>query len=52
VGQVKEGSLKIRRALDYGSGGVIVQSRWTPDLSLQSIAALFEQWLMPLSMKE
>jgi hypothetical protein len=52
VARVKEGALKIRKALDYGSGGVIVQSRWTPDLPLQSVAALFEQWLVPLSMKE
>jgi hypothetical protein len=49
---VKEGVLKIRRALDYGSGGVIVQCRWTPDISLQTIAAVFEQWLTPLSMRE
>jgi uroporphyrinogen decarboxylase len=52
IGQVKEGALKIRRALDYGSGGVIVQCCWTPDLSLQTIATLFEQWLTPLSMRE
>jgi hypothetical protein len=50
--QVKEGALRIRRALDYGSGGVIAQCRWTPDLPLQTIAAHFEQWLTPLSMRE
>ncbi len=50
--KVREGLLKIRRALDYGRGGVIVQCRWTPDISLQTIAALFEQWLTPLSMRE
>jgi hypothetical protein len=52
LNQVKENSLKIRRALDYGSGGVIVQCRWTPDISLQTIAAVFEPWLVPLSMRE
>lgn len=50
--QVKENVLKIRRALDYGSGGTIVQCRWTPGVSLQTIAAIFEQWLTPLSMRE
>jgi uroporphyrinogen decarboxylase len=50
--QVKEGTLKIRRALDYGRGGAIVQCRWTPDVSLQTLAAVFEQWLTPLSMRE
>jgi uroporphyrinogen decarboxylase len=52
VGRIKEGALRIRRALDFGSGGVIVQCRWTPDLGLPAVAALFEQWLTPLSMKE
>jgi hypothetical protein len=52
LGQVKDGVLKIRRALDYGSGGVIVQCRWTPEISLQAIAAVFEQWLTPMSMRE
>jgi uroporphyrinogen decarboxylase len=50
--QVKEEVLKIRKALDYGSGGAIVQCRWTPEVSLQTIAAVFEQWLTPLSMRE
>jgi len=50
--QVKEGVLKIRRALDYGCGGAIVQCRWTPDLGLQTIATVFEQWLTPMSMKD
>jgi hypothetical protein len=50
--QMKENVLKVRRALDYGSGGVIAQCRWTPDIPLQTIATVFEQWLTPLSMKE
>jgi hypothetical protein len=50
--KVKEGMLKIRRALDYGAGGLIVQCRWTPDLPLQTVAAAFEPWLTPMSMKE
>jgi uroporphyrinogen decarboxylase len=52
VAQVKEGVLKMRRALDYGSGGVIVQCPWNPGVPLQTIAAVFEQWLTPLSMRE
>ncbi|MCC6125761.1 MAG: hypothetical protein IT426_12415 [Pirellulales bacterium] len=52
VSRIEQGALKIRRALDYGSGGLIVQCRWTPDVSLHAVAALFEQWLTPLSMRE
>ena len=45
-----EAVLRIRRALDFGSGGVIAQCQWNSDVSLQAIAAVFEQWLLPLPM--
>jgi uroporphyrinogen decarboxylase len=48
--QQREEVLKIRRALDFGSGGVIAQCQWTPDIPLQNIASVFEQWLLPLPM--
>jgi len=46
----REAVLKIRRALDFGSGGVIAQCQWDPDVPLQTIASVFEQWLLPLPM--
>ncbi len=46
--ELREEVLKIRRALDFGSGGVIAQCQWTPDIPLQTIAAVFEQWLLPM----
>ncbi len=41
-------ALEIRRALDYGSGGVIAQCQWDHGVPLKTIAAFFEQWLVPL----
>jgi uroporphyrinogen decarboxylase len=48
--QLREAVLGIRRALDFGAGGVIAQCQWPPDVWLQTIAAVFEQWLLPLPM--
>jgi uroporphyrinogen decarboxylase len=45
-----KGVLAVRRALDFGSGGVIAQCQWDPGVRLQTIAAFFEQWLVPLPM--
>ena len=39
-----------RRALDFGHGGVIAQCAWDPGVRLQTVAAFFEQWLVPLPM--
>jgi uroporphyrinogen decarboxylase len=47
---VKEAVLQVRRALDFGSGGVIAQCMWRPDVPLAAVAAFFEQWLVPLPM--
>jgi uroporphyrinogen decarboxylase len=50
LSQVREAVLRIRRALEFGSGGVIAQCQWDSDVPLQVIAAVFEQWLAPLPM--
>ncbi len=50
LAKVREAVLQIRRALDLGSGGVIAQCQWDPEVPLQVIAAVFEQWLLPLPM--
>jgi uroporphyrinogen decarboxylase len=40
----------VRKALGGGQGGVITQCPWTPGLRVQTLAAFFEQWLLPLPM--
>jgi hypothetical protein len=42
--------LTIRKALDFGAGGIIAQCLWEPGVRIQTIAAFFEQWLAPLPM--
>jgi uroporphyrinogen decarboxylase len=42
--------LAVRKALDYGSGGVIAQCCWEADMPLRTVAAFFEQWLAPVPM--
>jgi hypothetical protein len=48
--EFRKAVLSIRKALDYGSGGVIAQCQWDPGIRLQTVAAYFEQWLVPLPM--
>ncbi len=48
--EFRESVLATRRALDFGSGGVIAQCRWDRGVRLQTIAAFFEHWLVPLPM--
>jgi uroporphyrinogen-III decarboxylase len=48
--RIRESVLEVRRTLDFGSGGVIAQCQWPPEVPLQSIAAVFEQWMVPLPM--
>lgn len=48
--EFREAALAIRKALDFGSGGVIAQCQWDPGVRVQTIAAFFEQWLTPLLM--
>jgi uroporphyrinogen decarboxylase len=49
--EFRQAVLEIRRALDYGSGGVIARCHWDPGVRLQTVAAFFEQWLVPLPMR-
>ena len=50
IEEFRQSVLAVRKALDFGSGGVIAQCQWDPGVRIQTIAALFEQWLVPLSM--
>jgi hypothetical protein len=48
--EIRTAVRRLRKALDFGSGGVIAQCQWVPDVPLRNIAAVFEQWLLPLPM--
>jgi hypothetical protein len=48
--EFRDAVLAVRRALDFGSGGVIAQCEWEPGIRIQTITAFFEQWLAPLQM--
>jgi uroporphyrinogen decarboxylase len=50
VEEVREAVLRLRRALDFGSGGVIAQCQWVPGVPMQNVIALFQQWTVPLPM--
>ena len=39
---------RVRRALDFGSGGLIAQCEWGLDVPFQNVAAMFEHWLEPV----
>ena len=45
---VRKAVFEIRRELDFGSGGVIAQCQWEPDVPFENVVALFEQWLEPM----
>jgi len=47
---VRQAVERVRRELDFGSGGAIAQCRWEPGVPLRNIAAFFEKWLLPLPM--
>lgn len=48
--ELRKSVLTVRKALDFGAGGVIAQCRWDPDIRIHNIATFFEQWLVPLPM--
>jgi uroporphyrinogen decarboxylase len=50
IGEFRQSVLAIRKALDFGSGGVIAQCQWGPGVRVQTMAAFFEQWLTQLPM--
>jgi len=42
--EVREAVMRVRRALDDGSGGVIAQCEWGKDNSRENVAAVFGAW--------
>jgi len=46
--EVREGVFRVRKAADFGAGGIISQVSCTKCTPLRNIAAFFEQWLVPL----
>jgi len=46
---IREAVFRVRKALDFGAGGVISQMSWDNHIPLRSIITFFEQWLVPLS---
>lgn len=47
--EVRQSALQLRRALDGGNGGVIVQCAWEPQTPVENILAVFEKWTGPLA---
>jgi uroporphyrinogen decarboxylase len=43
--EVRDAVLRVRRALDDGSGGVIAQCEWGKDNSAENVEAVFAAWL-------
>jgi len=39
---------RLRKAVDYGQGGVIAQCEWASGVPFESMCMVFEQWLQPL----
>lgn len=51
VDDLREAVLRVRRALDFGSGGLIAQCQWETGVRLLPTVHFFEQWLAPLPMR-
>jgi uroporphyrinogen decarboxylase len=45
---IREAVLRVRRAADFGAGGVIAQCAWDPESSLRNLAKFFEEWMIPM----
>jgi hypothetical protein len=39
---------RVRKALDFGSGGLIAQCAWEPQMPFKNVAAALEAWLEPI----
>ncbi len=48
VEQIRESVLRMRRALDFGGGGLIAQCDWRLGVPIERIVAFCEQWIVPL----
>lgn len=49
--EVREAVLRVRRAFDYGSGGLIARGAWLPQVPIERILAFCEQWIVPLPVR-
>jgi uroporphyrinogen decarboxylase len=47
-GDVRDAVRRVRKALDYGRGGLVAQCQWEPNVPFENVAAFFEAWLAPL----
>jgi hypothetical protein len=47
-GDIREAVFRVRKALDFGAGGVIGQVSWGTHIPLPHIVTFFEQWLIHL----
>jgi uroporphyrinogen decarboxylase len=45
---VRDAVTRVRRAFDYGSGGIIATVPWSPATSIEHVVACCEQWLIPM----
>jgi uroporphyrinogen decarboxylase len=45
---VRDAVFRVRKAADFGAGGIISQISWTTSISLRNVVTFFEQWLVPL----
>ncbi|MEE8452513.1 MAG: uroporphyrinogen decarboxylase family protein [Thermoguttaceae bacterium] len=50
VEEIREAVLRVRKALDFGSGGVIAQCEWSENVPIGNLIAAFDQWAQPLPM--
>jgi uroporphyrinogen decarboxylase len=48
VQAIRETVLRVRKALDFGAGGVIARYLWAPGTPLRNVVAFFEPWMIPL----
>jgi uroporphyrinogen decarboxylase len=49
--EIRETVRQVRKALDFGHGGVIAQCPWPPGAPLRNLISFFEEWMLPLSVK-
>jgi uroporphyrinogen decarboxylase len=45
--EVRTAVERVRKAFDYGRGGLIAQCEWEPKVPFHNVAAVFDQWLRP-----
>lgn len=47
-GECREMVRRVRKALDFGQGGVIAKCAWDPATRFENVAAVFEEWCQPV----